>query len=61
MMMDTDLLRDFMISVLDDDNGISEVSYGILCQLTTLYDIDDLLNRVNCQDDRYYINSNPIS
>ncbi len=50
-------LRDLIISILDDENGISEKSFAILNELaqndTSLHDV---VLMSDCFDDRFYLN-----
>jgi len=50
-------LRDLVISILDDENGISEESFAILNQLAEKDDsLRDVVLMADCFDDRFYLN-----
>ena len=50
-------LRDLIISILDDENGISEQSFAFLNQLAEKDDsLRDVVLMADCFDDRFYLN-----
>ena len=50
-------LRNLIISILDDENGISEDSFAFLNQLAEKDDsLRDVVLMADCFDDRFYLN-----
>ena len=50
-------LREFIISVLDDENGISEKSFAILNQIAEQDEtLHDILLATDAFDDRFFLN-----
>ena len=50
-------LRDLVISILDDENGISEESFAFLNQLAETDDsLRDVVLMADCFADRFYLN-----
>ena len=50
-------LRDLIISILDDENGISDKSFSILNQLAENdASLHDVVLMSDCFDDRFYLN-----
>jgi hypothetical protein len=44
-------LREFVISVLDNDNGISDKSFTILNEIAEKYKLEDIVLAVDSSDD----------
>jgi len=57
MKLSKEQIRQHVIGVLNDDNGISEVSYQILLTINNERgeDISDIISAVKCTDGRYYL------
>ena len=50
-------LREFIISVLDDENGISEKSFAILNQIAEQDEtLHDIVSATDAFDDRFFLN-----
>lgn len=50
-------LRNFIISVLDDENGISEKSFAILNQIAEQDEtLRDIVRATDAYDDRFFLN-----
>jgi hypothetical protein len=50
-------LREFIISVLDDENGISEKSFAILNQIAEQDEtLHDIVLATDAFDDRFFLN-----
>ena len=50
-------LREFIISVLDDENGISEKSFAILNQIVEQDEtLHDIVSATDAFDDRFFLN-----
>ena len=50
-------LREFIISVLDDENGISEKSFAILNQIAEQDEmLHDIVLATDACDDRFFLN-----
>lgn len=60
--MDKKLLRDFIISVLDDENGISERSFSILNKIAEQdKSLHDVVLAADAYDDRFFLNEEDAS
>jgi hypothetical protein len=59
-----DPLTDFILSALDDDEGINEEAYGKMMYALTLMDMMDLRRwldiNVEAQDGRFFIHSSVL-
>ncbi len=49
-------LREFIISVLDDENGISDKSFSILNEIAEKYKLEDIVLATDAYDNRYFLN-----
>ena len=50
-------LREFVISVLDNDNGISDKSFTILNEIAEKYKLEDIVLAVDsCDDSGHFLN-----
>ena len=49
-------LREFIISVLDDENGISDKSFSILNEIAEKYKVEDIVLATDAYDNRYFLN-----
>ena len=49
-------LRNFIISVLDDENGISDKSFSILNEIAEKYKLEDIVLATDAYDNRYFLN-----
>lgn len=49
-------LRNFIISVLDDENGISDKSFSILNEIAEKYKLEDIVLAADAYDNRYFLN-----
>lgn len=55
--MDKELLRNFIISVLDDDHGISERSFAILNEIAKEdKSLHDVVLAADANHDRFFLN-----
>ena len=55
--MNKELLRDFIISVLDDEHGISERSFSILNKIAEQdKSLHDVVIAADAYDDRFFLN-----
>ena len=55
--MNKELLRNFIISVLNDDHGISEKSFAILnCIAEQDKSLRDIVLATDAYDDRFFLN-----
>ena len=55
--MNKELLRNFIISVLDDDHGISERSFSILNKIAEQdKSLHDVVLLADAHDDRFFLN-----
>ena len=55
--MNKELLRNFIISVLDDDHGISERSFSILNKIAEQdKSLHDVVLAADAHDDRFFLN-----
>ena len=55
--MNKELLRDFIISVLDDEHGISERSFSILNKIAEQdKSLHDVVLAADAYDDRFFLN-----
>ena len=59
-----DPLTDFILSALDDDEGINEEAYGKMMYALTLMNMTDLVSwldiNVEAQDGRFFIHSSSL-
>ena len=59
-----DPLTDFILTALDDDEGINEEAYGKMMYALDLMNMTDLTNwldsNVDSQDGRFFIHSNAL-
>jgi hypothetical protein len=50
-------LREFVISVLDNDNGISDKSFTILNEIAEKYKLEDIVLAIDsCDDSGHFLN-----
>jgi hypothetical protein len=49
-------LREFVISVLDNDNGISDKSFTILNEIAEKYKLEDIVLAIDACENRYFLN-----
>ncbi len=49
-------LREFIISVLDDENGISDKSFSILNEIAEKYKLEDIVLATDAYDNMYFLN-----
>ena len=49
-------LREFVISVLDNDNGISDKSFTILNEIAEKYKLEDIILATDACENRYFLN-----
>ena len=54
------LVRDAAIKLLDDDAGVCEDGWNALQTLLMSIDCEDICNRVDSVDGRFYLNSESI-
>jgi len=55
-------MRNFIISVLDDENGISERSFAILNQIAEQDDaLRDIVRAADAYNDRFFLNEDCFS
>ena len=59
-----DPLTDFILTTLDDDEGINEEAYGKMMYAISLMNMDDLVSwldsNVEAQDGRFFIHSSSL-
>ena len=59
-----DPLTDFILTLLDDDEGINEEAYGKMMYALALMDMNDLMSwldaNVEAQDCRFFIHSSAL-
>lgn len=50
-----DVIDEFLITILNDDDGISVNAYSLLCELAAKTGNLDIINKIRIQDNRCYI------
>ena len=53
--LDSKQFRQFIIQILDDDNGISEESYDMLKNILESTEHQEILNYIRSSDGRYFL------
>ena len=59
--MTTERLHQLALALLDDDHGINEKAWQILCTILIDNDCGSILNQVRGTEGRYYIDENAAS